>query len=317
MFYFVKDAVRQWAVDVFANSVKRLRSADDRLQAIRWLGQSRDIVASELSVSDKIRRLSGLVDSRSVVKFVAARVTEAVQDYRHSNLPTAVKVAIPATLAAVPLVGGQAAGLAAFGGAIGVPILLLVFLGAAGITSIIEAIIRDPAARPAIAEVIDIIIKDERLRETSWRMKAAMRERPVDPVRFATPQEGAGIHAALLKMDPFQFERHVMSFFESAGCKSWVTQRSNDLGVDGFALHPKGLIVTQCKRNSLDNRVGRPVVQQFKGVIEEQNAFHGFIVTTSSFSEEARRSAVLSGRITLVDSGELVSWHLAAPRFDL
>jgi restriction endonuclease Mrr len=58
-------------------------------------------------------------------------------------------------------------------------------------------------------------------------------------------------------------------------------------------------------------------VQQFKGVIEEQNAYHGYIVTTSSFSEEARQSAVLSGRITLVDSGELVSWHFEAPRFDL
>lgn len=58
-----------------------------------------------------------------------------------------MKIALPATLAAIPLVGGHAAGIAAFGGALGVPVLLLIFLGTAGITSIIEAAVTNPEAR--------------------------------------------------------------------------------------------------------------------------------------------------------------------------
>ncbi|WP_420132288.1 restriction endonuclease [Rhodopseudomonas sp.] len=312
-----REAIRRWLVDLFANAVKRLSSSEDRLQAIKWLGQSREILGSDLNLPEKVGHLRALVDSRTAVKFIAARVTESVQNYRKSNLPLAVKIALPATLAALPFVGGQAAGIAAFGGAIGVPVLLLVFLGTAGITAIIEAVARDPSVRPEIAEIIDVIIEDERLRQASWRVKAAMREQPVDPERCGTPEDEDSLRIALCKMDPFRFERHVMSFFESAGLKSIVTRKSNDLGVDGFAIHAEGLIVVQCKRNSADNKVGRPTIQQFKGVIEEHRAFHGFVVTTSTFSDEARQSASMSQRITLVDIHSLVSWHVAAPTFDL
>ncbi|KPF89353.1 restriction endonuclease [Rhodopseudomonas sp. AAP120] len=312
-----REAIRHWLVDLFANAVKRLNNREDRLQAIKWLGQSREIVGSDLNLPEKVGRLRALIDSRTVVKFVAARVTESVRNYRKSNLPLAVKIAFPATLAALPFVGGQAAGIAAFGGAIGVPVLLLVFLGTAGITAIIEAVAKDPSVRPEVAEIIDLIIDDERLRQASWKIKAAMREQPCDPVRCATPENEDLLREALCRMDPCKFERHVMSFFESAGLKSIVTRKSNDLGVDGFAVHDHGLIVVQCKRNSAENKVGRPVIQQFKGVIEEHNAFHGFVVTTSTFSEEAEQSASMSKRMTLVDIHSLISWHVTAPIFDL
>jgi len=53
-------------------------------------------------------------------------------------------------------------------------------------------------------------------------------------------------------------------------------------------------MIAQCKRNSTDSKVGRPTIQQFKGVIEEQNAMRGYIVATSAFTEEAIDSAELS-----------------------
>lgn len=65
----------------------------------------------------------------------------------------------------------------------------------------------------------------------------------------------------------------------------------------------------------MDNKVGRPTVQQFKGVIEEQNAQRGYIVTTSTFTEEARLSAQLSNKLVLVDIDDLVKWHAEAPTF--
>jgi hypothetical protein len=155
-----------------------------------------------------------------------------------------MKIALPATLAAIPFVGGHAAGIAAFGGALGVPVLLLVFLGAAGITSIIEAVVRAPEARTHIAEIIDVIIEDERLRRTSAQMKAAMKDQPMDPTRFPMPVEEMALRQYLLSMDPFDFEHHSMSFFQGAGfIKACVTPKSNDFGLDGWALHDDGLVV--------------------------------------------------------------------------
>ncbi|WP_420967319.1 restriction endonuclease [Bradyrhizobium sp. B120] len=72
----------------------------------------------------------------------------------------------------------------------------------------------------------------------------------------------------------------------------------------------------QCKRNSAENKVGRPAIQQFKGVAEEQSAHRGFIITTSSFTEDAIRSAALTDRIVLIAMDDLVRWHLEPPSFD-
>jgi restriction system protein len=192
---------------------------------------------------------------------------------------------------------------------------LLVFLGAAGITSIIEAVVTSPEARTHIADIIDVIIEDERLRRTSAQMKAAMKEQPMDPTRFAMPVEEMALRQYLLSMDPFSFEQHSMSFFHRAGLEAWVTRKSNDFGVDGFAVHADGLVVVQCKRNSTENKVGRPTIQQFKGVVEEQNAHCGYVITTSTFTEDAIASAALTSKVVLVAMDDLVRWHSEPPIF--
>jgi predicted type IV restriction endonuclease len=66
----------------------------------------------------------------------------------------------------------------------------------------------------------------------------------------------------------------------------------------------------QCKRNAEDNLVGSPVIQQFKGVIEENNAWRGYIVTTSYFTKNAIDSASKSNKLKLIDITELLNWHL-------
>ncbi|MBP1299973.1 restriction endonuclease [Bradyrhizobium elkanii] len=315
MFDGIKEGIRKGLVTRFASAIRHSTRAEDRAIAIRWLSDSRAVIASDLSPTDKFKKLNSLVNSRTAITAIAKSVSEAVSNYRKSDLPLSMKIALPATLAAVPLVGGQAAGIAAFGGAFGVPVLSLVFLGTAGITSIIETIVTNPEARPHIAEIIDAIAQDERLRRASAQMRAAMKEQPMDPTRFAVPPEEFALRAYLLNMDPFQFERHTMSFFDAAGLESWATRKSNDYGVDGFAIHPAGLIVVQCKRNAPENRVGRPTIQQFKGVIEEHGAFRGYVVSTSGFTDEAIESAGLSEKVALVDMDVLVGWHASAPKF--
>lgn len=315
MFDAITEGIKKWLVGRFASAIRHTTRAEDRGLAIQWLSESRAVVASDLSPVDKFKRLNALVNSRTAIVAIAKSVSEAVSNYRNSDLPWSMKIALPATLAAIPLVGGQAAGIAAFGGALGVPVLLLIFLGAAGITSIIEAVVTNPEARPHVAEIIDAIIQDESLRRTSAEMKAAMREQPMDPTRFAVPADELALRAYLLSMDPFQFERHTMSFFDAAGLVAWATRKSNDFGADGFARHPDGLMIVQCKRNASDNKVGRPTIQQFKGVIEEQNAFRGYVVTTSAFTDEAIESAGLSEKVVLVDMDTLVRWHADTPTF--
>jgi restriction system protein len=315
MFDAITGGVKKWLIGRFASAIRHTTRAEDRVLAIQWLGESRAVVASDLRPVEKFKKLNALINSRTTIVAIAKSVSEAVSNYRKSDLPLSMKIALPATLAAIPLVGGHAAGIAAFGGALGVPVLLLIFLGAAGITSIIEAVVTNPEARPHIAEIIDVIVQDERLRRTSAQMKAAMKEQPMDPTRFAVPSEELALRAYLLGMDPFHFERHAMSFFDAAGFEAWATRKSNDFGVDGFAIHPEGLMIVQCKRNASDNKVGRPIIQQFKGVIEEQNALRGYVVTTSDFTDEATESASLSEKIVLVDMDNLVRWHAEAPAF--
>jgi len=311
----IKGGIREWLVARFASAIKHTTRAEDRVLAIRWLSESRTVIASDLSPTEKFRKLNSLMSSRTAIVAIAKNVSEAVSNYRNSDLPLSMKIALPATLAAIPLVGAQGAGIAAFGSAVGVPVLLLVFLGTVGITSIIEAVVTSPEARPHIAEIIDAIVQDERLRRASAQMKAAMKEQPMDPTRFAAPPEEMALRAYLLNMDPFQFERHTMSFFDAAGLEAWATRKSNDFGVDGFAVHPEGLIIVQCKRNASENKIGRPTIQQFKGVIEEQNAHRGYVVTTTTFTDEAIESAALSEKIVLVDTDALVRWHANAPMF--
>jgi restriction system protein len=221
MFDAITEGIKKWLVGRFASAIKHTTRSEDRVLAIRWLSESRDVVASDLRSIDKFKKLNALINSRTAIVAIANSVSEAVSNYRKSDLPWSMKIALPATLAAIPLVGGHAAGIAAFGGALGVPVLLLIFLGTAGITSIIEAVVTSPEARPHIAEIIDIIVQDERLRRTTAQMKAAMKEQPMDPTRFAAPADEMALRQFLLDMDPFQFERHIMSFFDAAGFEAW------------------------------------------------------------------------------------------------
>ncbi|WP_375779187.1 restriction endonuclease [Bradyrhizobium sp. ma5] len=224
MFDAITEGIRKWLVARFASAIRHTTRSEDRAAAVRWLSESRAVIGSDLSPTAKFKELDSLVNSRATIVAIAKNVSEAVSNYWNSDLPLSMKIALPATLAAIPLVGGHAAGVAAFGGAVGVPVLLLIVLGTAGITSIIEAAVTNPEARPHIAEIIDAIVQDERLRRASAQMKAAMKEQPMDPTRFAVPPEELALRAYLLSMDPFHFERHTMSFFDAAGFKAWATR---------------------------------------------------------------------------------------------
>ncbi|MDM8568220.1 restriction endonuclease [Thiotrichales bacterium HSG1] len=300
------EKIRNWIVNLLVKAIQSCSTEQDRLEIISWLALVREILANpSLPVQSKLKDVYRLIDSKKTVKIMFHSVMKTVDNYKDSDLPLPVKIAIPTTLTAATIVGGQGAGLVAFGGAIGMPVLLLIFIGTAGITAIIEVFFSKSESRSYISIIMAIIAKDEILRRTI--LKDAMTSEPAEPKFFVIPDEE--LQKTLIKMEPYDFERHIMSFFQNNGMLAWVTKKSNDAGVDGFARHSNGLIIVQCKRYAPENSVGRPVVQQFKGVIEENEAWRGYIVTTSRFTNEAKESAAKNDKIFLINMDTLVKWH--------
>ena len=312
----VTSRLRDWLANLFIGSIRNVSRDEDRTEIIQWLELSRSVIGSDKSTKDKFTELYALMDARKTAQIVVNSVVESVKNYRNSNLPLAVKVAVPVTLLAAPFVGGQGVGVAALGTAIGLPALLLMFLGAAGITSVIEAFATDARTRTYLAGVLELIARDEVLRRIRAAMRSGTQGEPREPVRSEMPRDEHQIRVKLLVMTPYEFESHIMSFFKDAGWQAAATKPGPDGGIDGFAKHSDGrLIVVQCKRYAPENPVGKPDIQQFWGAVEENGAHQGYFVTTSRFTEHATNAANLSKKIMLVDLDGLVSWHKNSPIF--
>lgn len=305
----VVERIREWVAQLFVKAVESCSTEEDRADLLAWLSLVRLDLEQNTSPADKFRAVSSRIDGKKTAQALGRSVGEAFNSYKNANLPLPVKIAIPVTLAASTVIGGAGVGIVGFGTGIGVSALLLVFLGAAGVTSVIDAVLTNRNAGEYVAFIGAMIAHDEVLRRTKADLRKAMTEKPASPHRYDVPVEQAALQEALLQLKPYEFEQHVMSFFQQQGLTAWVTKQSNDAGVDGFARHPEGLIVVQCKRNAPDNPVGRPTIQQFKGVVEENEAWRGYVVTTSTFTQEARESAAKNTRLVLVDMPLLADWH--------
>jgi len=307
----ITEQIREWIVSLFTQAIASFSDEQDRLDTISWLALIREIIDNPAySLTQKTQKIYSSIDSKKTIKAIFNSVTIAVDNYNNSDLPLPMKIAIPATLTAATIVGGQGVGIAAFGTAIGMPVLLLIFLGTAGITSVIETFLGSAEAKNYLSIVMALITQDEILRRVKKDLHDAMKSEPLAPNFQVMPKDEAELREKLLTMNPYEFEQHIMGFFQNQGMLAWVTKKSNDAGVDGFARHPQGLIIVQCKRYSIDNSVGRPTIQQFKGVIEENEAWRGYIVTTSQFTKEAIDSASKNSKLHLIDMEKLVKWHL-------
>lgn len=305
------NKAESWIVSIFVKIIQSVSTEQDRLDILSWLALVREILENKsFSTLDKIQKIKEISHAGETVKIVMRSVAISLNNYKNADIPWSVKIAIPITLGAAAIVGGPGVGIAAFGGAIGMPLLVLVFLGTAGITSILESFFTSKASQSYIGVVMALIVKDEMYRRANKQMQDAMTNEPLEPKKATVPKDVEKLKEYLWNMDNYAFEQHVMSFFQDKGMLSWVTKKSNDAGVDGFAKHENGLIIVQCKRHSEHNLVGRPVIQQLKGVIEENNAWRGYVVTTSNFTQEAKESALKNEKLILIAMDQLVEWHL-------
>jgi restriction system protein len=115
--------------------------------------------------------------------------------------------------------------------------------------------------------------------------------------------------AVLRAMDPSAFERLAQRLLRESGfVKVEVTGRSGDGGIDGTGIMQLSLmsfhVLFQCKR--YQGSVGSGAVRDFRGAMMGRTD-KGLIITTGTFSPDARREATRDGAppIDLIDGVSL------------
>ncbi|MBN8283565.1 MAG: restriction endonuclease [Zoogloea sp.] len=124
-----------------------------------------------------------------------------------------------------------------------------------------------------------------------------------------------GRHPELLySLPPRKFEELIASVFHKNGFDVELTPETRDGGIDIIAVQRDDLCggslnLIECKRYLPHNTVGIGVVQRLYGVVEQHKATKGIIVTTSSFTKDAKEAAEFSKhRLVLNDYSNLTSW---------
>jgi restriction system protein len=120
------------------------------------------------------------------------------------------------------------------------------------------------------------------------------------------------VSRTLQELPPDGFERFCQRLLREAGFQDVaVTGRSGDGGIDGIGMLQVNALVSfkvlfQCKR--YQGSVGAAQVRDFRGAMQGR-ADKGIIITTGSFTSEARKEAVRDGvpPIELVDGEKLIT----------
>ena len=130
-----------------------------------------------------------------------------------------------------------------------------------------------------------------------------------------TPGEAGGLATDLLDnlthIPPSSFEHTVLDLLENMGYgRARHIGRTGDGGIDGVIDQDTlGLDSVYVQAKRWTGQVGEPEVRSFSGSLDPHGATRGILITTSDFSERARRTAEAistgSKHIRLVDGSEL------------
>jgi len=110
-----------------------------------------------------------------------------------------------------------------------------------------------------------------------------------------------------------KFEELTAELLERQGYQVELTSETRDGGKDLYAVKKDGLgsflFLIECKRYAADRSVGVGVVRSLHGVAQHERANGAVVLTTSFFSEPARRFAHdLRGQMSLKDFVDLQVW---------
>ena len=107
-------------------------------------------------------------------------------------------------------------------------------------------------------------------------------------------------------MDAYDFEELVGKVWEAKGYDTHVRQGSQDRAIDVEAVQEGQRVLIQAKRYSSDNKVGAEDVRKYATLWQQEpGATEVILVTTSSFTSEAKRIA-LEQNVTIVDGSGFV-----------
>ena len=123
--------------------------------------------------------------------------------------------------------------------------------------------------------------------------------------------------AEVMKLTPGEFEKLVVKLLLKMGYGSgiddagYVTQLSGDGGIDGIIKEDQlgfSSIYIQAKQWALDRSVDRPEIQKFAGALQGERASKGLFITTTKFSDGAKKYAdnLRASNIVLIDGTALM-----------
>ena len=117
----------------------------------------------------------------------------------------------------------------------------------------------------------------------------------------------------LHRLKPRQFEELICELFNREGMEATLTQQTHDGGKD-IIVHSKDhfgshLYLVECKKFSPTRAISVDIIRSLYGVVEENKASGGLIITTSYFSREALKlHQKLQYRLDLKAYKNLCNW---------
>ncbi|MCK4564627.1 MAG: restriction endonuclease [Verrucomicrobia bacterium] len=153
----------------------------------------------------------------------------------------------------------------------------------------------DPRGKPLDSKSREVVITD--ITEINDEMIALLRKNP----------------ALMREMHPRDFEKLIAELLERAGYVTELTPSTNDGGVDIYAARNDGvgkfLYLVECKRYGERNPVGVQIVRSLHGVVQQQRANGGLVVTSSYFTKGAKEfTSEISHQMHLHDYINLQQW---------
>jgi len=113
----------------------------------------------------------------------------------------------------------------------------------------------------------------------------------------------------LLQFRPIEFENLLAELWDEYHDATWVTRARQDRGIDVVVRSAEGdRILIQAKRYAQHNTVGIDEVQRTAGLLLEFPASEAVLITSSSFTKSAKKSAKSIDNLRLVDGETLCYW---------
>ncbi len=124
--------------------------------------------------------------------------------------------------------------------------------------------------------------------------------------------------AQIMRCSPAFFERIVVQLLVRMGYGGSLKDagkaigRSGDDGIDGIIREDRlGLEIIYIQAKRWNAPVGRPEVQKFVGALQGQRARKGILITTATFTNDAREYASrIDNKVVLIDGTELAQFMI-------